>query len=127
MAHEWRAAVPGCGTLMRAMTASAPNPAKTPRPWLLYLLECSGGKLYAGISPDPELRFQQHLRGTGAKYTRANPPLRILAAQAFPDRAAASAAEYALKRLRRAAKLQWAQTRSWPLPPVGKRRAARKA
>ena len=89
-------------------------PSKAQRPWLLYLLECTGGKLYAGISPDPEARFRMHLRGTGAKYTRANPPLSILAAQAYPSRAAASAAEHALKKMRRPAKLSWAQQHTWP-------------
>jgi len=95
-------------------------PFKVQRPWLLYLLECTGGKLYAGISPDPEARFRMHLRGTGAKYTRANPPLRILAAQAYPSRAAASAAEHALKKMRRPAKLLWAQQHTWPLRRAGR-------
>jgi len=94
-------------------------PSKAQRPWLLYLLECTGGKLYAGISPDPEARFRMHLLGTGAKYTRANPPLRILAAQAYPSRAAASAAEHALKKMRRPAKLSWAQQHTWPLRRTG--------
>ena len=96
--------------------------SKTQRPWLLYLLECVGNKLYIGISPDPEARFQLHLRGAGAKYTRANPPLRILAAQIYPDRSAASVAEHALKKMRPAAKLLWARERAWPpaAKPAGK-------
>ena len=96
--------------------------SKIQRPWLLYLLECVGNKLYVGISPDPEARFQLHLRGTGAKYTRANPPLRILAAQVYADRSAASVAEHALKKMRPAAKLLWARERAWPLAlkPAGK-------
>lgn len=74
-------------------------------PWFLYLLECRNGSYYAGITVDLEARFQAHLRGTGAKYTRANPPLRLLASRAYPDRAAASRAEWALKQLPRARKL----------------------
>ncbi|MBN6150818.1 GIY-YIG nuclease family protein [Xanthomonas sp. AmX2] len=76
-----------------------------PTPWFLYLLECRNGSYYAGITVDLEARYQAHLRGTGAKYTRANPPLRLLASRAYPDRAAASRAEYALKQLPRARKL----------------------
>nr|WP_084183231.1 GIY-YIG nuclease family protein [Nevskia soli] len=108
---------------------SAKRESKTQRPWLLYLLECAGDKLYIGISPDPEARFQLHLRGTGAKYTRANPPLRILAAQVYADRSAASAAEYALKQLRRDAKLLWARERAWPLAAkvAAKKAVAKKA
>ena len=96
---------------------SAQAESKAQRPWLLYLLECVGDKLYVGISPDPEARFKLHLEGSGAKYTRANPPLRILAAQVYPDRSAASVAEYQLKKLRRPGKLLWARDRAWPLAP----------
>ncbi|QDI04857.1 GIY-YIG nuclease family protein [Xanthomonas cerealis pv. cerealis] len=74
-------------------------------PWFLYLLECRNGSYYAGITLDLEARYQAHLRGAGAKYTRANPPLRLLASRAYPDRAAASRAEWALKQLPRARKL----------------------
>ncbi|CTP88382.1 hypothetical protein XTPLMG728_1885 [Xanthomonas translucens pv. poae] len=74
-------------------------------PWFLYLLECRNGSYYAGITLDIEARYQAHLRGTGAKYTRANPPLRLLASRAYPDRAAASRAEWTLKQLPRARKL----------------------
>ena len=96
---------------------SAQAESKAQRPWLLYLLECVGDKLYVGISPDPEARFKLHLEGSGARYTRANPPLRILAVQAYPDRSAASVAEYQLKKLRRPGKLLWARDRAWPLAP----------
>lgn len=85
-----------------------------PRPWFLYLLECLDGSLYAGISPDPEARFAQHCRGAGARYTRAHPPSRLLAVQAFPSRSAASVAEHRLKQLRRPQKLEWAAQFRWP-------------
>lgn len=78
-------------------------------PWFLYLLECqsSAGKLslYAGISTDPQRRFAEHVAGTGARYTRANPPLRILTIKRYPDRSEASRAEAALKKLPREHKL----------------------
>ena len=96
-------------------TSASPDSsaAEAARPWLLYLLECSGGKLYAGISPDIEARFAAHCAGAGARYTRANRPLRILAAQPFPTRSAASVAEYRLKQLSRDEKLAWAQAHRW--------------
>ncbi|AKC86102.1 GIY-YIG nuclease family protein [Pseudoxanthomonas suwonensis] len=74
-------------------------------PWYLYLLLCRNGAWYAGITNDLEARFQAHLRGTGARYTRANPPVRLLGSRAYPDRAAASRAEWAIKRLPRERKL----------------------
>jgi putative endonuclease len=67
--------------------------------WFLYVLECRDGSLYTGITVDVEKRFAAHVAGTGAKYTRAHPPARILASLPFPDRASASRAEYAVKKL----------------------------
>lgn len=82
---------------MPAMTAS--------RPWFLYLLLCRNGCLYAGISTDVEARYRAHAAGKGARYTRANPPLRLLGSRTYPDRAAALRAEWALKQLPRGRKL----------------------
>lgn len=80
--------------------------------WWLYLLACEDGRTYAGIALDVDARFKAHLSGKGAKFTRANRPVKILGAQSFASRSAASKAEYALKSLKPAAKLQWA--RQWP-------------
>lgn len=73
--------------------------------WFLYLLECNNGAYYAGITNDLELRFAAHLSGKGAKYTRANPPIKIIASKPYPDRSAASVAEAKLKQLPRHKKL----------------------
>jgi putative endonuclease len=72
--------------------------------WFLYLLECVDGSVYTGIAVDVHKRYAQHASGKGARYTRARPPRRLLAAQAFPDRSAASKAEYAVKQLKPAEK-----------------------
>ncbi len=80
---------------------------ETSAPWHLYLLLCRNGSYYAGITNDLERRFQAHLRGAGARYTRANPPLQLLASRRYPDRSSASRAEWALKRQPRARKLAW--------------------
>lgn len=84
----------------RREAASAPVVDAAPaRGWFVYLLECRGGHVYTGIAVDVERRYAQHLAGTGARYTRAHPPLRLLARFAYPDRASASRAESAIKRL----------------------------
>ena len=67
--------------------------------WYVYLLECRDGSVYTGIATDVERRFAQHAAGKGARYTRAHPPLRLLAHFEYPDRASASRAEYAIKQL----------------------------
>lgn len=75
--------------------------------WWLYVLECRGGVLYTGIAKDVEARFGMHVKGNGARFTRMNRPLRILARACVPTRSEALRAEHALKRLPRAEKLRW--------------------
>ena len=36
----------------------------------VYLVRCTGGKLYAGWTTDPAARLHAHKTGKGAKYTR---------------------------------------------------------
>ncbi|MDB5856994.1 MAG: Excinuclease subunit domain protein [Ramlibacter sp.] len=74
-------------------------------PYWLYLLECEGGRYYAGIAVDVEQRYFQHLFGRGAKFTRAWPPLRLLAAREYGSKGDALRAELLLKALPRAGKL----------------------
>ncbi|HRN60948.1 MAG TPA: GIY-YIG nuclease family protein [Luteimonas sp.] len=73
--------------------------------WWLYLLECGDGSWYAGISNDLDARLRAHADGKGARYTRGRGPLRLIASRAYPDRAAASRAEWVLKRLPKGRKL----------------------
>lgn len=77
-------------------TAAPPSP-----PYWLYLLECEGGVYYAGIAIDVERRFLQHLFGQGARFTRARPPLRVVAAREYPSKSDALRAELQLKGLAR--------------------------
>lgn len=67
--------------------------------WYVYLLECIDGSLYTGIAVDVERRYAAHAAGKGARYTRAHPPVRLLARFEYPDRAAASRAEHVIRRL----------------------------
>jgi putative endonuclease len=69
------------------------------------LLECNNGAYYAGITNDLQARFAVHLAGKGARYTRANPPVKILASKLYVDRSSASIAEAQLKNLPRSKKL----------------------
>lgn len=75
--------------------------------WFLYLLECKNGAYYAGITNNLESRFSAHVSGKGARYTRANPPIKIIASKLYPDRSSASIAEAQLKNLSRHKKLQY--------------------
>ncbi len=75
-----------------------------PKPWFLYLIECVDGSIYTGIAVDVAARYAAHASGKGARYTRSHKPLRLLAQAAYPDRSAASRAEYEVKRLSAAGK-----------------------
>lgn len=76
-----------------------------PGQWCLYLIECVNGAWYAGITNRLPHRYAAHLAGRGARYTRANPPLRLLGWRACANRAEAARAEWAIKRLPRVRKL----------------------
>jgi putative endonuclease len=69
--------------------------------WVLYLIECEGGRYYTGITTDLLRRFEEHCGGVGARYTRMYPPVRVVAIREFPDRSSASKAEAAVKKLAR--------------------------
>jgi putative endonuclease len=68
--------------------------------WFLYLIECADGALYTGIALDPAARYEKHRAGTGAKYTRANRPVRLIGVIPYPDRGSATRAEIAFKKLK---------------------------
>ena len=72
--------------------------------WYLYLLECTDGSIYTGITVDVDKRFSAHAAGKGARYTRSHPPKSLLASFEYPDRSTASKAEYAMKQLTAAQK-----------------------
>jgi putative endonuclease len=72
--------------------------------WILYLIECRRGEgtvYYTGITTDVSRRFMEHASGKGARFTRANPPVRLTATREYPDRASALKAEAAVKKLPR--------------------------
>ncbi|MBU3582712.1 GIY-YIG nuclease family protein [Polynucleobacter sp. 15G-AUS-farblos] len=73
--------------------------------WLVYLLKCSDGSFYAGITNRLEHRLEAHNSGQGARYTRSRRPVILLATQEHPDRSEASKAEIRLKQLPRSEKL----------------------
>jgi putative endonuclease len=71
------------------------------------VLECQSGVLYTGIAKDVKARFAAHCKGNGARFTRANRPVAILAKARVMTKGKALRAEYAFKQLSRADKLRW--------------------
>lgn len=66
--------------------------------YYIYILRCEDDSLYTGIAKDYEKRYEKHLDGSGAKYTRSRKPIKIEAVWAIDGRSAASKVEYFLKK-----------------------------
>ena len=84
---------------MRSATRERREQRTHSKPWFLYLIECRDGNIYTGITVDVAARYAAHASGKGARYTRSHPPLRLLTVIDYRNRASASAAEYAVKRM----------------------------
>ena len=69
--------------------------------YYVYILRCEGDTLYTGIARDYRARYEKHLTGTGAKYTRSRKPVRIERVWQTEGRSAASRVEYFLKKNQR--------------------------
>ncbi len=46
--------------------------------WRLYILRCSDGSYYTGITTDIPNRLKMHNSGKGAKYTRQRRPVQLV-------------------------------------------------
>jgi putative endonuclease len=74
--------------------------------WHVYIIECSDGSLYTGITTDLDKRITAHNDGRGAKFTKSRRPVRLRYSEPAANRKNASQREYAIKSLRRAEKMQ---------------------
>ena len=72
--------------------------------WVVYLVRCRDGTLYAGVTTDLEARVRAHNNGSGARYTRGRGPVLLVHAESARGRGAAQKREWAIKRLPRAQK-----------------------
>ena len=78
--------------------------------YFIYILECSDGSLYTGITKDIVKRLEEHnTSNKGAKYTKARRPVKLLYKEPSLNRSSASKREYEIKKLTRLKKLQLIQ------------------
>ncbi len=63
----------------------------------VYILLTEKDTLYCGYTDNVEKRFQAHLDGKGAKYTRANKPVKLLWQKEFDSKSEALKEEYRIK------------------------------
>lgn len=74
--------------------------------YIVYMLQCSDGTLYTGITTDMDRRLLEHNSSAlGAKYTRARRPVTLVYSRSFMNRSKASVEESRVKKLSRAEKL----------------------
>jgi putative endonuclease len=69
--------------------------------WHLYIIRCSDGSLYTGITTDVDRRFAEHNGdgGKGSKYLRGKKPLSLVFRANLGDKSSALKAESRIKKL----------------------------
>lgn len=74
--------------------------------WSVYILQCSDGTFYTGVSNDVSKRIRAHNEGKGAKYTRGRGPVELIAERFIGSHANALRLEAYIKRQPRDKKQQ---------------------
>ena len=74
--------------------------------WYVYILECSDGTLYTGITTDLDKRLSKHNNGKGSKYCKTRLPVILKMSYMVGNRSEASKEEYRIKKLTREEKLK---------------------
>jgi putative endonuclease len=80
--------------------------------WIIYVLQCSDGTLYTGISNNVDRRLKEHNAGTASKYTRGRRPVKLLASWRVADKSTALRTEHRVKALSREEKLRAIKVKS---------------
>ncbi len=69
--------------------------------WFLYVVRCTDGSLYTGITTDVARRTKQHNAGTASRYTRSRLPVELVYQELQSNRSAALKRELAVKAMSR--------------------------
>ena len=86
--------------------------------WYVYMVQCSDGTLYTGITNDLEKRITAHNSGKdGARYTRGRRPVKLVYAEKTGSKSAAARQERRIKKLDRAQKILLAENQ-YIMPPT---------
>lgn len=79
--------------------------------WSVYIILCSDGSLYTGISTDVERRFRQHQSGQGAKFFRSRQPKKIVFLEAGHCHSSAAQLEIQIKKMTHSDKIGFVAAR----------------
>jgi len=69
--------------------------------YFVYIIECSDGSYYTGISHDIEKRIDRHNQGNGCEYTKNRRPVKLLYSEKCNSYQAAFIREKEIKGWRR--------------------------
>ena len=85
---------------------NASGDAGPEKPWMVYIMECSDGSFYTGVTNDLERRQQQHNEGTASRYTRSRRPVTLRYQEICGSRSQALIRECSLRLLSRKQKVE---------------------
>ncbi len=69
--------------------------------YYVYILLTEKNTYYCGYTDNLQRRFQKHIEGKAAKYTRSFKPIKIVYSKEFESKQEAQREEYRIKRLSR--------------------------
>lgn len=72
--------------------------------WCVYILRCSDGTLYTGVTTDFKRRLREHRSGNGSKYVRSRLPVDPEYIEIGHDRSSALSREHEIKSMSKDAK-----------------------
>ena len=79
-------------------------------PWYVYMVRSADGRLYTGVTTDPDRRLEEHRQAgeksnnKGAKYFRGKKGLKMVFKKPAENRSIAQKLEYRIKQLEKAEK-----------------------
>jgi putative endonuclease len=82
------------------MNSNIDNASAISAPWMVYILRCSDGSLYTGITTNLQRRLLEHNSPAGgSKYTRPRRPVALVYSEAVASRSEAMRRESYIKSL----------------------------
>ena len=105
--HRPSSSTQNCGSAQERTGRDRPRIIMT---WIVYILECTDGSLYTGITNHLERRMKAHTTGKGAKYTKRRGPFTIRYTEYHANKGAALRREAAIKSLDRPSKISLIST-----------------
>lgn len=83
--------------------------------WIVYIVKCSDGTLYTGITTDVARRIKEHNAKLGAQYTKSRGPVKLVYKEKCATRSDALKREFQIKSWTRSEKLAFIKENVKPI------------